>query len=267
MRSLSYNTAPWLGRQPDMPDAPRTSRSSVCLLLLATTVFVASAGTVLMHAQAAPAQGRTVWNGVYTDAQATRGNQTFSQTCSNCHTMATTGNRPLTGDKFWEGWTQKSVGDLLTFVSKNMPNGNGGSLSATTYTDVVALILRATGVPAGTTELAPETIADVQIVPKDGPGALPAGTLVRVVGCLAPKQGADWVLTNVTAPQRTDKPGVTPEDAAKPLGDGTTRLKFVLTRLDNFVGQKLSVSGLLVGAGGVDGINVSTVNRVAETCP
>ena len=250
-----------------MPDVPRTSRVSVCLLLLATSVFVASAGTVLMYAQAAPAQGRTVWNGVYTDAQATRGNQTFSQTCSNCHTLAATGNRPLTGDKFWEGWTQKSVGDLLTFVRTNMPNGNGGSLSATTYNDVVALILRSNGFPAGATELAPETIGDVQIIPKDGPGALPAGTLVRVVGCLAPKQGADWILTNVTTPQRTDKPGVAADDAAKPLGDGTTRLKFVLTRLDNFVGQKMSVSGLLVGAGGVDGINVSTVNRVAEVCP
>ena len=33
------------------------------------------------------------------------------------------------------------------------------------------------------------------------------------------------------------------------------------------VGHRLSVSGMLIGAGGVDGINVATVNRVAETCP
>jgi hypothetical protein len=43
-------------------------------------------------------------------------------------------------------------------------------------------------------------------------------------------------------------------------------LKFVLTRLDGFVGQRLSVSGILLGAGGADGINVTTVNRVAESC-
>jgi hypothetical protein len=29
----------------------------------------------------------------------------------------------------------------------------------------------------------------------------------------------------------------------------------------------MSVTGLLIGAGGVDGINVSTVNRVGESCP
>ena len=44
-------------------------------------------------------------------------------------------------------------------------------------------------------------------------------------------------------------------------------LKFVLTRLDSFVGQRMSVSGILIGAGGADGLNVTTVNRVAPTCP
>jgi hypothetical protein len=44
-------------------------------------------------------------------------------------------------------------------------------------------------------------------------------------------------------------------------------LKFVLTRLDPFVGQRMSVSGMLIGAGGADGINVTTVVRVAEACP
>jgi hypothetical protein len=44
-------------------------------------------------------------------------------------------------------------------------------------------------------------------------------------------------------------------------------LKFVLTRLDSYVGQRMSVSGMLIGTGGADGINVTTVNRVAENCP
>ena len=47
----------------------------------------------------------------------------------------------------------------------------------------------------------------------------------------------------------------------------TTTLKFVLTRLDAYVGQRMSASGLLIGAGGADGLNVTTVNRVADTCP
>jgi hypothetical protein len=44
-------------------------------------------------------------------------------------------------------------------------------------------------------------------------------------------------------------------------------LKFVLNRLDSFVGQRMSVTGILIGAGGVNGINVATVNRVGEACP
>jgi mono/diheme cytochrome c family protein len=223
------------------------------------------AATVLAGAQA-PEQGRTVWEGVYTDAQAERATAVFGQICANCHTLTSDGNRPLSGDKFWEGFTQRTVGDLLTFVSTNMPNNNPGSLAAATYNDLVALILRANGFPAGTTEVTPETVAKVQIVPKDGPGELPANTLVRVVGCLT-KEGSDWVLTSATVPERIDKTGVGPEDATRPLGDRRATLKFVLTRLDPFVGQRMSVSGILIGAGGVNGINVTTVNRVAESCP
>jgi mono/diheme cytochrome c family protein len=262
-----------------MPHAQRTSRSSVrrsailrppdpgAWLLLSTMVLLlTSAGSVLMKAQAAGARGRTVWDGVYTDAQAARATPTFNQVCSNCHTLASQGNRPLSGEKFWEGFTQKTVGNLLAYVRTNMPNGNGGSLPASTYNELVALILKSNGFPAGMTELAPETVADVQIIPKDGQGELPANTLVRVVGCLA-RNGSDWVLTSATAPERIERIGVGQEDTSRPLGDRTTTLKFVLIRLDSFVGQRMSVSGMLIGAGGADGLNVTTVNRVAETCP
>jgi hypothetical protein len=209
-----------------------------------------------------------VWDGVYTDAQADRASGMFSQNCARCHTLTNEGGRPLSGEKFWEGFTQKTVGDLLTFVKTNMPNGQGaGSLPAATYNDLVALILKSNGFPAGTAELTPENVVNVQIIPKDGPGELPTNTLVRIVGCLAPKSGADWILTNATVPQRIEKTGAVPEDATRPLGDRTATLKFVLSRLDGFVGQRMSVTGILIGAGGVNGINVATVNRVAEACP
>ena len=44
-------------------------------------------------------------------------------------------------------------------------------------------------------------------------------------------------------------------------------LTFVLTRLDALAGSRVAVSGLATGAGGVDGINVMTENRVAGKCP
>jgi mono/diheme cytochrome c family protein len=236
------------------------------LLLLATAVFAGSLASAFLSAQAANGQAKTVWDGVYTEAQAARASAAFSQSCAGCHTLGSEGEGPLTGEKFWEGYSQRSVGELLTYVRTNMPNGNGGSLSASTYNDLVALILKSNGFPAGTSELVPEHAAMVQIVPKEGPGALPANTLVRVVGCLV-RSGSEWVLTSATAPERIERTGPGPGDATRPLGSGTATLKFVLTRLDGFIGQRLSVSGMLLGAGGVDGINVTTVNRVAETCP
>ena len=55
---------------------------------------------------------------------------------------------------------RRPLADLLTFVSKNMPNGQGGTLPAATYNDLVALILKSNGFPPGPTELAPRPIAE-----------------------------------------------------------------------------------------------------------
>jgi mono/diheme cytochrome c family protein len=209
---------------------------------------------------------RIVWDGVYTEAQAARGMMAFGQSCSGCHALAPEGKAPLVGEPFWKSFAQKTVGDLLEFVSTNMPNGTPGSLSGSTYADLVALILKSNGFPAGTTELARDTIAGVQIVPKDGSAELPANALARVVGCLA-RSGSDWVVTSATNPERAERAPTGEQDAARPLGSRTMALKFVVTKLDALAGSRVAVSGLLIGADGVDGINVTAVNRVAQKCP
>jgi hypothetical protein len=209
---------------------------------------------------------RTVWDGVYTDAQASRGTIAFGQSCSGCHALAAAGKAPLAGEPFWKSFAQKNVGDLLEYVSTNMPNGAPGSLSEPTYNDIVALILKSNGFPAGATDLGRNTIPDVQIIPKDGSAELPANALARVVGCLA-RSGTDWVVTSATTPERAERVAAGGDDTTRPLGSRTMQLKFVLTRLDALAGSRVAVSGLLIGAGGVDGINVTAVNRVAEKCP
>jgi mono/diheme cytochrome c family protein len=228
-----------------------------------------------MNAQQPAPRTRTVWDGAYTDAQAERARSTYETVCARCHTLtpqvaaqAQGGGQggPLSGDKFWTAFTQKSVGDLLTYVTKNMPNGNGGTLMPATYNDLVALILKVNGFPVGPAEVAPAAVADIQIIPKDGPGELPANVLARVVGCLT-RNGADWMLTQATVPERIDRAGVGASDATRPLGNRSVMLKFVLTKLDAFAGRRMSVSGMLVGTGGVGGINVSDVSPVADSCP
>jgi mono/diheme cytochrome c family protein len=232
------------------------------LVFLATFGFALSLAAPLVTAQNA----QTVWDGAYTDAQASRALGAFGTSCAECHTLGGQGDGQLVGTSFWEGYSQKTVGDLITFVRTNMPSGAEGTLSASTYNDLVALILKSNGLPAGSRELTPEAAGHYRIIPKDGSAALPANSLARVVGCLA-KSGSDWVLTNTTAPERVDRAGPGAEDATRPLGNGTITLKFVLTRLDKFVGQRVSASGILLGVGGADGMNVSSVNQVAAACP
>ncbi len=58
-----------------------------------------------------------------------------------------------------------------------------------------------------------------------------------------------------------------PRTERRPPGSRTMALKFVVTKLDALAGSRVAVSGLLIGEGGVDGINVTTVNRVAPKCP
>jgi len=231
--------------------------------VLAGLVFVAiaSLGTAQTNAPR-----RTVWDGAYSEAQAAGGLTTFGVHCSGCHALTTEGKAPLVGDPFWKSFSQKTVGDLLEFVSTSMPNGMPGSLSESEYDNIVALMLKSNGFPAGKTDLGRRTIADVRIVPKDGGTELPANALARVVGCLT-RSGSEWVVTNATTPERAENAPRAGEDAARPLGSRAISLKFVVTRLDSMAGSRVAVSGLLMGAGGVDGINVTAVNRIAQKCP
>lgn len=245
--------------------ADRGFRPSALISSLAGLFFAASSAATLGIAQTS-APRRTIWDGAYTEAQATRGIVVFDQSCAGCHSLAAEGKSPLVGEPFWKSFSQKSVGDLLEYVSANMPNGNPGSLNGAAYRDLVALMLKSNGFPAGAMELEPDAIAQVKIVPKDGSTALPANALARVVGCLA-RSGSDWAVTSATNPERAERAVSSEEDATRPLGSRTMPLKFVLTKLDSFAGSRVVVNGILIGPDGEEGINVTTVNRVAERCP
>ena len=259
-----------MARMPVRPQpwsAGAALRPSASILRLAGLLSLASVTASLVTAQTGTPR-RTVWDGVYTESQATRGMMSFGQSCSGCHALALEGKAPLVGEPFWKSFAQKTVGDLLEFVSTNMPNGSPGSLSESTYRDIVALMLKSNGFPAGTTELRRDTVANVRIVQKDGNAELPAGALVRVVGCLGVpvKVGGDWVVMRATPPERAESASGT-EDPTRPLGSRTIALKFVVTNLFPLAGSRVAVTGLLMGANGADGINVTTVIRVAPKCP
>jgi S-disulfanyl-L-cysteine oxidoreductase SoxD len=247
----------------------RLTTDFLCKALKTILFAVALAGVaVTAVAQSAAAQTKTVWDGVFTQEQATRGGLSFASSCARCHEASANDGeegKNLAGKAFWQSFRESTVDHLLDYVSRNMPNGAGGTLDAKVYADLVAYILSRNGLPAGTAELTKDTAVGVKIITKDGPGELPGGTLVRVVGCVARKEGGGWILNSATAPERPN-PAADADDATRPLGTHSYALMFLLTPLDRFVGHRLRVRGLLIGDGGRDGINVSLTQSVGETC-
>jgi mono/diheme cytochrome c family protein len=110
---------------------------------------------------------RTVWDGVYNDAQARRGEVAFVQTCSNCHGRNLEGadmTPPLTGGAFTSNWDGLSIGDLADRIRVSMPLDRPGSLSRQDNVDVLAYILKFNQFPAGSEELPKDTPSLKQIV-------------------------------------------------------------------------------------------------------
>ena len=237
---------------------------------MAAVVFVAVVASSIGVAGQDEADISSVWDGVYTEAQASRGRDFFVSNCSECHGLGLEGGegKPLSGDRFWQDWRETTVDYLFGQMSRNMPFDDDGILAGTlatsTYIDIVAYILSFNGLPAGATELTQESAIGIQIIAEDGPGELPNSTLARVHGCVAPRDGGgNWRVTNGSRPVRS---GTGNADPSVELGDREFELLFVLIPLDGFVGQLVLVEGLLVGEGGVDGINVVSVQPVSDTC-
>ena len=103
---------------------------------------------------------RTVWDGVYTEEQAKRGEGLYRQSCSVCHGETLAGREmasPLTGPVFTANWNGVTLGDLIERMRVSMPLDRPGALSRQQNADVLAFMLNVNRFPAGKTELARET--------------------------------------------------------------------------------------------------------------
>ena len=110
---------------------------------------------------------RTVWDGVYTDAQAERGRSAYAQACASCHADDLRGKSTapsLIEESFTFLWADMSVGDLFERTRMLMPSDRPGSLASATYADVIAFVISKNGFPVGSTELSADVAALKQIV-------------------------------------------------------------------------------------------------------
>ena len=104
----------------------------------------------------ASAQGRTTNDSVFTDEQATRGEDAYQQECAQCHLDDLLGDGiapALIGAPFSFRWSELSVADMLVAIRTTMPQGAPASLSPQAYVDIVAYMLQVNDYPAGDVEL------------------------------------------------------------------------------------------------------------------
>jgi mono/diheme cytochrome c family protein len=73
----------------------------------------------------------SVWDGVYTGAQADRGKALYAKSCAACHGSALDGSGaapPLAGADFKGDWNGQTLNDLFEKTQTTMPADQPGSL-------------------------------------------------------------------------------------------------------------------------------------------
>jgi mono/diheme cytochrome c family protein len=111
---------------------------------------------------AVAAAGSDVWGGVYTDAQAKRGEAVYVDRCASCHAPDLTGldqAPPLVGGDFATNWNDLSINDLFERIRISMPADKPGTLTRQEVADVLSFVLQKNALPAGASELATDADA------------------------------------------------------------------------------------------------------------
>ena len=104
--------------------------------------------------QAASPAAQSVWDGVYTLAQAKRG-ALKSGLCTSCHGDGFVGGTApeLAGEAFLARWEGRSVADLFDLIRLTMPDDDPGALPREQYADLIAYMLAVNKFPEGRTEI------------------------------------------------------------------------------------------------------------------
>jgi mono/diheme cytochrome c family protein len=143
-------------------------------VILRAVVAIASGGLMFglaLHAVPSAIQStasRSVWDSVYTDAQARRGDTVYATLCAQCHGTTLAGiddAPPLAGKEFLLGWGGSAVGKLFSRIQRTMPQDNSAVLTSQQVADVVAYILHSNNFPSGAVELGwdPAVLDEIRI--------------------------------------------------------------------------------------------------------
>lgn len=112
--------------------------------LAACAVLLVTASSLAMSGQ----DQTSVKAGVYTAAQADRGQALFRSKCASCHAP----NR-FTDDLFYTSFAGKPLWEMFDVISDTMPEDNPASMKPEEYVDIMAYLLKLNSFPTGAEEL------------------------------------------------------------------------------------------------------------------
>jgi quinoprotein glucose dehydrogenase len=95
---------------------------------------------------------RTVWDSVYSDSQASRGDSLYKQSCAKCHGANLAGTdsaAELKGKSFLGNWDGLTLDQLYDKILTTMPPDNPKSIPRGQVADVMAYLLSQNRFPAG----------------------------------------------------------------------------------------------------------------------
>tara|TARA_E500000081_G_scaffold61360_1_gene63801 strand:- start:138 stop:584 length:447 start_codon:yes stop_codon:yes gene_type:complete len=124
---------------------PTINKAQICLITALTLLYPKLS------------MGQSLQDGIYTEEQASRGAEEYASRCASCHSADLRGNSnspSLIGLSFMFIWEGRSLGELFTKMSTEMPTDQPGSLSQQSYAAILAFILQSNEFPSGSTELA-----------------------------------------------------------------------------------------------------------------
>lgn len=147
-------------------------------------------GHAIFGAVSLMGQNRSVTEGVYSSAQASRGQALYKAQCAGCHGNALEGTNgpPLVGSDFLANWSAKPLTGFVDKIQKTMPFTLPGSLSVAQSTDLAAYILQAGKFPSGQTELTEAALART-VFPTTRAAAAPAAPANASGTSLPPPEG------------------------------------------------------------------------------
>ena len=92
----------------------------------------------------------SIWDGVYTEAQAKRGELSYAKSCAKCHAedlLGSTNAPALVGQAFFARFDRASADEVIDVIRRTMPQEAPDTLGMPVYADIVSYLFRSNGAP------------------------------------------------------------------------------------------------------------------------